>query len=551
MADTERDKNLAERIAVLAREYTALPSDTNTALEEDVAPFFERWFESVPYFREHPEHRGLHPIPGDPLRRQVAWAMVRGPGKAAVVLIHHSDTADILDYGPYRYSARDVDAITSELRAAAVAPDERGIELSEDAKADLRSGDWLFGRGLCDMKGGGAVQMALLEEYAAAEDRPGTVIMLALPDEENLSAGMRAALGLLSRLKDEHGLDYRLMIDTEPHDRDDPKTPVLHAGSVGKLMPVVYAKGAAAHAGQVFNGLNPAALLSAIVARTELDPAFVESVVGEAPTPPTWLCAKDRKSGYDVSLPLSAAGYLSVLFFERSVRATLDLVEAAAREAFDAFIARMNDSYATYRKAKGLAPKGLPWKTDVRTFDRLKADAERRAGPDFKRAYGTRLEELEGELKTGRIDMAEATFRLIETTIGLAGVDAPIVVIALSPPFYPSASTDPAILDAVLGEARRRGSGCRVVRYMTGISDLSYGSGSPDERLESLMRGVMPLWGGAYVVPFADMARVSMPTVNIGPWGKDFHKLGERVYAPDLYGLTPALTRAAIENALR
>ena len=31
-----------------------------------------------------------------------------------------------------------------------------------------------------------------------------------------------------------------------------------------------------------------------------------------------------------------------------------------------------------------------------------------------------------------------------------------------------------------------------------------------------------------------------MAGINIGPWGKDFHKLTERVYKEDLYERTPA-----------
>ena len=58
------------------------------------------------------------------------------------------------------------------------------------------------------MKAGGAIQYALLEAYShLAEDGKcdGNVIVIGVPDEENLSAGMRAAVKLLSQLSKERG----------------------------------------------------------------------------------------------------------------------------------------------------------------------------------------------------------------------------------------------------------------------------------------------------------------------------------------------------------
>ena len=38
--------------------------------------------------------------------------------------------------------------------------------------------------------------------------------------------------------------------------------------------------------------------------------------------------------------------------------------------------------------------------------------------------------------------------------------------------------------------------------------------------------------------------------MNIGPWGKDFHKMTERVYKEDLYERTPMLLNRAVELIL-
>ena len=41
-----------------------------------------------------------------------------------------------------------------------------------------------------------------------------------------------------------------------------------------------------------------------------------------------------------------------------------------------------------------------------------------------------------------------------------------------------------------------------------------------------------------------------MPCVNIGPWGKDLHKLTERVYKVDLLNRTPRLIDHVLQNIL-
>jgi arginine utilization protein RocB len=42
-----------------------------------------------------------------------------------------------------------------------------------------------------------------------------------------------------------------------------------------------------------------------------------------------------------------------------------------------------------------------------------------------------------------------------------------------------------------------------------------------------------------------------MPCINIGPWGRDVHRLTERVSKEDLFVRTPELLMAAIQKALQ
>ena len=568
--DAAFDQALAKRIQYLVQAFVEVPSHTGTALETKVNAFYQDWFIRTRYFSAHPDHCGLHPLPGDPLGRSVAWALVRGGDSArTLILIHHYDTADIQDYGTLCDLAYDPAALTERMAALAGSGQ---MSFPPEAAADLASGDWLFGRGVCDMKGGGAIELALLEAYAERSDFQGNLVMLGLPDEENLSAGMRGAIPLLHQLKARFGLDYRLLVNTEPHMRVEPGTGVFYEGSVGKIMPVVYARGAAAHVGQVFNGFNPILLMAEIVKRTELNPAFLEVVGGEATLPPTWLYLKDRKNYYDVSLPLAAAGYLNLLTLEQPPGEHLERLKGVCQEAFAAVIRQMEESHREYRLRADLAPASLPWQVDVRTYSELDQCAESHSGSVYTAARAARRDDLNTAIAAGRTGLAEASVNLLELALAHSGITTPLVVLALAPPYYPSVSShrmrvrmerdpgadpdSPFLALAHLAEDLCRFAKAAwdqpyaVLEYFNGLSDLSYAIYQFDAAVMAATRAVMPLWGESYSIPFEEIQELSLPVINIGPWGKDFHKYTERVYLPDLCRCTPALIQEAIRLCL-
>lgn len=561
---------LAGRIRQLAEAFTAVPTHTGTAMERQAEGFYRDWFAGTPYFRAHPDYCGLHPIPDDPLDRSVAWALARGGDSArTVILIHHYDTADVQDYGPLQELAYSATTLTGRM-AELVRSGQ--LSVPPEAAADLASGEWLFGRGICDMKGGAAIEMALVEAHAAGAGTGGNLLLLGLPDEENLSAGMRGAIPLLHELKARFGLDYRLLVNTEPHMRAEPGTGVLYEGSVGKIMPVVYVKGAAAHVGQVFNGFNPILLLAEIVRRTELSPDFLEVVHGEATLPPTWLYCKDRKDYYDVSLPLAAAGYLNLLTLERSPDELLAQLQGVCREAFAAVAERMGECHRAYCRRAGLAAADLPWRPDVRTFEDLESCAETHGGAAYAAARTARRAELKAAIAAGRTGLAEASVALVELALTHSGITTPVVVLALAPPYYPSVSNrqvrdrlalepgaDPdspflalagLAVDLQAFALGTWGQAYTTTEYFNGLSDLSYAIYPFDASVMDATAAAMPLWGENYSIPFAGIRDLSVPVLNAGPWGKDFHKNTERVFLPDLCGRTPALVAEAVRLAL-
>jgi len=548
-------RDIGQEIKQILYGYVKAESISSTAAEKEAERFFLSYFEKQSYFQEHKDFYGAWPIEGDPYDRAVVWAMVRGGGDDTVVLIHHNDVVTVEDFKllkDYAFSPDELEEKLFEIKDS----------LAEEAGKDLESGEFLFGRGVCDMKGGGAIQMALLAEYSRQEDFKGNVIVLGLPDEENLSAGMRAGTELLAELMKWYGLSYKLMINSEPHQRKRPEEGVFSFGSIGKLMPYVYVRGCLAHAGKVFEGLNPTNIMCEIVRRTEVNMELSDTVGAEAAPPPTWLYLRENKASYDVSMPLTINGCLSVLTLNQSPAGVMGKIRKICEEAFDTVLKDMNRNYAGFLQATGREKKALPWKTKVVDFGQLYKEAEKSHGEVFKEAYEEKMDDIGKRIHCGSTSLIMANFELVDFVYDYIDDLSPRVVIGLMPPYYPNVSniisyekkdeTVGALYDMLNGFTQRT-YGQTYIRenYYTGISDLSYSSISDGKEAAESLKKFMPFFGSIYRLPLAEIEKISMPCVNIGPWGKDFHKLTERVYKEDLYYRTPTILDYAIRQVLK
>ena len=71
------------------------------------------------------------------------------------------------------------------------------------------------------------------------------------------------------------------------------------------------------------------------------------SAEGEHCPPPTWFHLRDRKYGYDVSVPLRAAGYMSMLGFSKPARHVMERLKEIGRQSFASYMKRMEDREAS------------------------------------------------------------------------------------------------------------------------------------------------------------------------------------------------------------
>ena len=196
----------------------------------------------------------------------------------------------------------------------------------------------------------------------------------------------------------------------------------------------------------------------------------------------------------------------------------------------------------------------------VRTFAELYQQALNDSGRTFRAAYDGFLASIVSAIEQRHLNMPEATFQIIELTLEHVKDLSPIVVIALCPPYYPPIHNDgftdrsasiQSLIDHLIRFADSRWQEAyKITNYMMGITDLSYAALQNGENIIPSIGPNMPLWKKVYDIPFSEMQTLSIPVINIGPWGKDLHKFTERVYKTDLYERTPALLECAVDYIL-
>lgn len=525
-------KSRANRILSLTLDYVAQSGISATPSERAVESFQRAFAEKIPYFKEHPEYWGFYPIKDDPLGRHVFWLLRKGEGNKTVVLIHHSDVVDVSDYGDFQefaFSPLELERIFLK----------KADTLEPSFAEMVKSGDYLFGRGTADMKGGGAIHLALFEEYCKEKDFQGNVLILAVPDEENLSSGMRSALYLMEDLHEKYDLIYTLLINSESYSPIKSKR-VISLGSVGKLLFFVYVKGKMSHIGMEHDGFSPMGLLGKIMSESEQRPLFLEKAGDEVSPLPVWVYARDNKTLYDASMATGAFACMSLLFFHKAPKELSTIMEWYLNKAFNEYLASLQNSYC-----EAGIEREIPWQPEVLRFSEFSHEV---LGIDLY-AEKERLEEM---VLKGDINYVEATRRLIEQMMRGRPKENPIVVFGLIPPYYPVASS--AKENNVIALLEELSNFCEesihAEQFYTGISDLSYTRAERAEEAVHVMNSLMPFYGEGYSIAFDILEKWQLPGVNIGPMGFDLHKKEERVHKDDLLVKTPEIIDHAIRFVL-
>jgi arginine utilization protein RocB len=526
---------LPKRARAWAISLTERKSVTGTEGEAAFGPWLAAHLREDPAFRRA-DIWTIEVQPGD--GRHCVAMLLRGTGRSTVLLTGHYDTVATRDYGELEELATRPEALTRALRDSLAEADTPAARL---ARADLESGEYLAGRGLLDMKAGLAAGLAVCADFAESSNAAGNLLFIAVPDEENNSAGARRAAQSLPDICELHGLEVAATInlDAIADDGDGSKGRIIALGTVGKLLPTAYVVGVPAHSGFPLNGVNAAALAASIAAQVEWATELTEDCGSSPGTPPSLLGIRDGKTGYDVTTPATAFATFNVLSYRRTPDEVLDRFDRLCAEAASNLLKELK------RRSHSQAPDGIANLAKPVPLYRFEA-LVKHLGLHEK----DRLDAFSASIAAGDLPLPEKCRLITEEAWGLSRLAGPAIVTGFgSIPYLPTNLSDaPAAvrvktvaIEIARESAARYGSVIDCVDYFAGISDMSFFGEAAESSLDIVARNT-PAWKDGVRWPLRQ-GLANVPTINIGPWGRDYHTPLERLHIGYAFQVLPQAVR--------
>jgi arginine utilization protein RocB len=523
-----------------AETLTAIPSVTGTADEASFGIKLEGLLRHSPASRQLQIWR--MDVPGGNHSCECVFALLRGRGRETVILTGHFDTVETDCYGDLQPLALDPPALTAALidRLGKEPPTAQ----SQLALADLTSGNFLPGRGLLDMKAGLAAGLAVIEQSAGVSDRRGNLLFIAVPDEEANSAGARHMAQVLPQIAKYSDLEFiaAINLDAIADDEDGTTGRAIALGSIGKLLPSALVIGRSTHASYAFRGLSAAALAGAVATEMEWASDLTERTGDQLSAGPTLLGMKDNKRAYDVTTPESVWMYWNVATHRRSPDEVLANTIGHARRAVTTLDAALEQRRAA------VAAEGTSISVEILTYATLLASVVT-SDPQAERA----IADLATTIAHQGLDIPEQCRQVTEYVWRLSGRSGPAIIVGFaSTPYLPvslSQSEGARRLEsaarAVAAEADETVS---IRAFFPAISDVSF-FGEADEAGLLAIGANTPVWRSALNWP-EGAAVAGIPTLNMGPWGRDYHTRLERLHVGYAFGTLPKMLAALTRRLL-
>ncbi|MFZ3577100.1 M20/M25/M40 family metallo-hydrolase [Virgibacillus sp. DJP39] len=537
MKSWQTKEELTDLLCTLVNHQSITGSTAEIALPE----YIHHLLAQKEYFQKHDHHLKLHPL--DDGRRLLTALVKQGNKKETVILLSHFDVVGVDDYGSLQNLAFHPRELTREM-------EKIKEQLPDDVQKDIENGEWLFGRGSMDMKAGLSLHLSLVEQ-AIDDEFDGNVLLVTVPDEEVNSQGMLTALPVLNQLKEEEDLIYQACLNGEPSFSKYPGDPsnYVYAGSIGKVLPGFYCYGKESHVGEPFAGVNPNLMVSFLAQQLELNEAFIEKIGDEVTPPPVSLMQRDLKQEYSVQTPNAAISMYNVLYlkqtFDELNEKLLTSTKKAARE-IELYVNEKANNYATIATDFTMPAVNV----SVMMYEELYTEAVKRHGED---EVVRRQHLLVSQREQGDRDFSTL---LVQDLASMCKDLAPLIVLFYSPPFYPAVSSyeDPYVKDVVehvksyaLSEHNEE---LTIAEFFTGLSDLSFVGPVASKSKLSQLTVNMPLQNNGFTFPEDIMEELTMPVLNIGPFGKAPHQWTERLELGYSFERLPHILTEAIHRLL-
>lgn len=526
--------NTPDKLRALLCEIVSWESRTLTAGENEFAFKLRELLQTLSYFQDNPNLIELHDAG---LGRHAVTALYKHPtATETVVLISHFDTVHTEEYGELEPFACRPEELTSMLMEPKYKKD-----LPEAARIDLESGNYLFGRGTMDMKMGLALHLQLIEK-ASIEQWPINLILTAVPDEEVNSAGMRAAVVELVRLREQYGLTYKLYLNSEPSFSQGPSdiNEYIYSGTIGKIMPAALFYGKETHVGEPLKGMTANYIASFMTQHMEWNPVFRETDLGESTPLPVSLQLKDLKMEYSTQTPYRAAALYNVFLLKRTATEVMEIFEQVALEA----MAACNMQYKQICEREQVQGVG---KVNVLRYEAVLEHAIQKLGAEEVKHIKNQV------LENTAWDDREKSIRIVDQLMIRCQELTPATVLLYAPPYYPAinSSQHPLVkrsIELMKKTAKTFAIEVEQIHYFNGICDLSYVNYSDDSNGWSAFERNTPVYGDTYSIPFEAMSALKGPVLNVGPFGKDAHQKTERLHVDSAFKEMPVMIETLIKS---
>ena len=543
-----------EELLAITKRLVGIRSEVNMDGERVVAASIHGMLAAHPYFEAYPSQLVMEPTVNDERKRYNVMAHVRGTkgnSRLTVVLMGHMDTVGVEDFGAQQELAFRPDEWMAHLK---------GEGLPETVQAQLESDDWLFGRGVLDMKSGVASNLYLLTHYASnPEQLDGNIVFIAECDEEDGSHGILSALKTLKRWQSEEGFEYVAAINSDfvapAHEGDENR--YIYKGTVGKLLPSFFITGEETHVGSAFDGLDPNFIAAELTRQISYNPDLCDVALGEATLPPVSLKQTDLKPSYTVQTALASYVYYNFFVHSWSPEKVLELLKAQAETAFRNAIETFRTRYRKYEAVSGRPGREVTWEPRVYTYDEMDTLLKEAHGEDYvqhMKDFKDALEEDES------LDSRMLAARVVEEAWKFMPDKRPAIIVFYSSLYSPRVALTgewenerrllDALDDAIEAVQPEYGHPIVAKNFFPHISDMSFVAMSDDMSEIDDMVANTPSWGKKLYVDYQDVADLNIPVVNIGPYGEDGHKRLERMEMTYSLEVVPNLTNRVLRGVL-
>ncbi|MBQ1182122.1 MAG: hypothetical protein IIX53_00415, partial [Phascolarctobacterium sp.] len=185
-----------------------------------------------------------------------------------------------------------------------------------------------------------------------------------------------------------------------------------------------------------------------------------------------------------------------------------------------------------------MAKQGCGHSFKVMTYGKLLQIAQTKTG--YEDFYKELQAVMTKNLQVEQLDFPSITLRAMEAVLDVIGVDEPVIITAFAPPYYPALNSGKLVGESFKEVVEHVGTllPVKCKEYFMGISDCSY-LGVDAEFDSKALAANMPCWGKLYSYDMEALAKLQIPFLLLGPWGKDLHQRTERVHVESLSVVLP------------